>query len=236
MSWTSIEDRVGQKFNMLTVLAVHSKGFRTTEGRYVQARLLCRCDCGTVKDIPAGAVTGGCTKSCGCLDRDILVARNTTHGMSSLPEYKLWKDMRARCNNPSNKFYFRYGGRGISVSPEWQSSFENFYKDMGPRPARRMSIERIENDGHYCKSNCKWATPIEQANNRSSTRLVTYKGSTQSLSAWCRELNINLSTVTGRLDVHGWSVEDAFGTPTRKGFVERNKTKNAVAPVDEGIL
>ncbi len=131
MSWTSIEDRVGQKFNMLTVLAVHSKGFRTTEGRYVQARLLCRCDCGTVKDIPAGAVTGGYTKSCGCLDRDILVARNTTHGMSSLPEYKLWKDMRARCNNPSNKFYFRYGGRGISVSPEWQSSFENFYKDMG---------------------------------------------------------------------------------------------------------
>ena len=116
------------------------------------------------------------------------------------------------------------------------SSFENFYKDMGPRPARRMSIERIENAGHYCTSNCKWATPIEQANNRSSTRLVTYKGSTQSLSAWCRELNINLSTVTGRLDVHGWSVEDAFGTPTRKGFVERNKTKNAVAPVDEGIL
>lgn len=223
MARCALESRLGEKFNRLTVMEIASKGFRTPEGAYKQALLLCACDCGVIKKIPAGAVVGGYTKSCGCLEREQLVARNTKHGLSKLPEYKLWKDIKARCYNTKNKFYHRYGARGVSVCPEWLESFENFFHDMGPRPEHGMSIDRIENNGNYCKSNCRWATPIEQANNKSSNRFIEYNGRVQSLSAWCRELDLNLSTVTGRIDVRGVSVTEALGTPTKKGFVERNK-------------
>lgn len=221
-----VEDRVGQKFNRLTILGVLSKGYRDANGKWTHARLLVQCDCGTVKDVAAGCVTSGGTKSCGCLDTEATVRRNTTHGMSHLPEYKLWVDMRARCNNAGNKFFHRYGGRGITVCPSWLNDFAQFYSDMGPRPSPTHSIERKNNEGPYSPENCVWATPVEQANNKSSNRLITFQGRTQTLTQWCRERNMNLSTVTGRLDGRGWSIEKAFLTPA-KPFVDRKDMRAA---------
>ena len=112
-----------------------------------------------------------------------------THGMSNRSEYWIWKSMRSRCNNVKTENYKNYGGRGIKVCKRWDS-FENFYKDMGPRPSSEYSIERLDNDGNYEPSNCKWGTREEQQNNMRSNVLITYQDKTQTLAQWCRELKV----------------------------------------------
>jgi hypothetical protein len=111
--------------------------------------------------------------------------------------YQAWNSMRHRCNNQGNPFYQRYGGRGIKVCEEW-NSFENFLADMGEKPVG-LSLDRIDNDGDYCKENCRWATPKEQARNRSTAVQVTYAGKTQCISAWAEELGMSFSVLSKRL-------------------------------------
>lgn len=95
----------------------------------------------------------------------------TTHGMSYSKEYRVWWDMLTRCNNSNNKRFKDYGGRGIKVTKRWLK-FENFYEDMGDRPSSEHSLDRIDNNGNYCKSNCRWATRYEQYRNRRANRYV----------------------------------------------------------------
>jgi hypothetical protein len=107
--------------------------------------------------------------------------------------------MRQRCQNPNAIHFDRYGGRGIKVCERWED-FETFAKDMGQRPAG-ATLERIENDGHYCPSNCRWATRQEQARNRSSNRIISFRGRSQTLAAWSEELGLSKNTVSYR-DAH----------------------------------
>lgn len=129
-----------------------------------------RCDCGTDAMVLASNVRRGATTSCGCARRDLSSARAKTHGLSKHWLYKRWAEMIFRCTNPKcDKFEF-YGGRGIKVCDRWLGGFEPFLEDMGAPPTRAHSIDRINNDGDYEPSNCRWATKVEQMKNRRPMR------------------------------------------------------------------
>lgn len=170
---TTLHNLTGMRFGRYVVLQ-QSPSWGTT-------RWVCQCDCGQVRTPSAKSLKKGTAKSCGCLARELLSKRskgkqfNLTHGMEGAPEYRAWDSMLSRCNNPKTKPYPKYGGRGIKVCDSWRK-FENFIADMGLRPGKGLSLERIDNDGDYEPSNCRWATREEQSNNRSISQRVMYKG------------------------------------------------------------
>lgn len=197
------EDLVGKVFGRLTVVA-----YSHTTNKKVH--WICQCACGACCAICASSLKEGNTTSCGCYQRE----KVTTHGMRDSSEYCVWGGMLSRCTNPSTANYSGYGGRGITVCPEWKS-FEQFYADMGPRPSPKHSLDRIDNNGPYCKENCRWATIKEQCNNRRSSRMLTHNGEARTVSQWSEKLELNLSTLTSRLRL-GWSDEKAITTPVRE--------------------
>jgi hypothetical protein len=152
------ERHVGKQFARLTVLSAGAD------------RLLCRCDCGVEKSIKAKHVIYGYTRSCGCLLREMMSTKTKTHGLTSTKEYEIWCSMKARCTRPTTTSYPNYGGRGIRVCDRWMRSFEHFMADMGQRPAG-YSIDRIDVNGNYEPSNCRWVPRAEQMRNTRRTKM-----------------------------------------------------------------
>ena len=178
---------------------------------------VCQCDCGKTKEINGCSLRRGLTQSCGCLHVEMLKARGTHH-KSKTKIYRLWSMMLDRCNNPKNKYYPRYGKRGIKVCKRWET-FDNFYADMGERPNGK-SLDRIDNDQGYTPDNCRWASRREQNLNKADNRRLTYQGKTQTLLEWSEELGINYSTLNTRLQ-RGWPDERVLGQPTKPVSVAR---------------
>jgi hypothetical protein len=130
------------------------------------------------------------------------------------PEYRCWVAMRNRVRNKNNPAYHNYGGRGITICPTWDD-FDTFYSDMGPRPSSAHSIDRIDNDGSYSPSNCRWATSAEQNRNRRSQKMLTVNGETRCISEWTERIGCSSrNTIMMRLKA-GWTPEEAVSIPVR---------------------
>jgi len=121
--------------------------------------------------------------------------RKETHGKSKIPEYRTWVSMKARCYNPNNSGYKKYGGKGLGVCEKWVNDFGQFFIDMGKKPTKKHSLDRINGRLGYSKENCKWSTPQEQAQNTTKTRWISYDGVTMCLSEWAEYFNMT----TGKL-------------------------------------
>lgn len=171
----------------------------------------CLCLCGKRKDISSGALIAGRTLSCGCLGRQHRLEARTTHGATGSKEYRVWQKMLSRCTDTTNRRFKDYGGRGITVCTRWRS-FENFLEDMGQRPSMEHTIDRINNEGNYEPSNCRWATRKEQARNTRRTRLVTFDGVTKPLAQWAEDTSIPYDLFYNRW-VMGWSLEEICRRP-----------------------
>ncbi len=162
---TKKADLTGIKFERLTALSYsHRKVYNGKGLNY----WLCQCDCGKICFASIGSLMSGHNKSCGCLNKERLEKglNRFTHRMTKSKEYRAWVNMRSRCYNPDHRSWPNYGGRGIIVCKRWLSSFISFYNDVGPAPSPRHSIDRKRVNGNYTKSNVRWATREEQANNR----------------------------------------------------------------------
>lgn len=189
-------DLTGKKFNRLTAIALE----RDSAGRL---KWRCSCDCGNTALVYGSHMANGATRSCGCLKSESTAARNratTKHGMWRSNEFAIWSSMLNRCYVKSDKgSYPRYGGRGILVCERWRTDFTAFLADMGPRPSRDHSLERVDNDLGYEPGNVVWATRVEQQNNRHNNVRVTVNGETLTATQLARKHGINDATMFNRL-------------------------------------
>lgn len=135
--------------------------------------------------------------------------RTPNDGRSKRPEYSVWCGMKQRCLNENAHHFCHYGGRGITIAPEWVDSFWRFLADIGPRPGKEFTLDRIDNDGNYEPGNCRWVKRKTQNRNSRSNRLLTFNGKTQSMSAWAEEVGISYGTLKSRFRA-GWTVERAL--------------------------
>jgi hypothetical protein len=193
-------DIVGQKFNKWLVVEFHCYVPMTGVTFW-----LCQCECGTVRSVRQGALKIGSSKSCGCSRRGL----RAVNGFSGHRLYRIWMGILKRCNHINNVSYHYYGGRGIEVCNKWLV-FDNFIKwGLENGYDDKLTLDRIDNNGNYEPSNCRWADRKTQSRNKRNNRLLTFNGKTQCVFAWAEELNIKHSTIFNRLE-RGWTPEKAL--------------------------
>lgn len=204
---------IGEKFGRLTVLK------ELPERKHGGKVYRCQCDCGNTVDVRKDILKSGNTKSCGCLQREkasITAKNKRTHGQSKTRLYGIYHHIINRCYNENVRNYSNYGKRGIKVCDEWLHNFQAFYEwAMNNGYRETLTIDRINVNGNYEPSNCRWATPKQQSNNRRSSILLTYNGETKTIKQWAEKLNCKYCTMVYRYHA-GWSIKDVlFGKEGR---------------------
>lgn len=206
---------IGSIFGRLKIIR------ESTKDRFNRRRFVCECLCGKETIVQIGNLKTGHTKSCGCLEKENLL-KLAGHNkyrfieMNNIEDrkfYVTWKNLNSRCFNKKNSRYKNYGGRGIDVMEKWKN-FKNFWKDMYPSfkehnklfGRNNTNIERIDVNGNYCKENCKWATWKEQANNKTTNRMITAMGKKMNMTQWGEKLGLNSKQIWEKLD-KGISIE-----------------------------
>jgi hypothetical protein len=194
-------DIEGQVFGRLTVLGFASRLPRT--------HWYCSCDCGKVISVGGADLKNGKTKSCECKKSENSKVAATKHGMRFSDEYKIYIQMKDRCTNPKTKCYSRYGGGGVKLL----LTFEEFYQEIGPRPSKNYSVDRIAGGSSpYAKGNIRWATILEQNNNRSNNHRLSFDGQTKTIAEWARDTSLPYSLLKKRIH-RGWCEYHIFTVP-----------------------
>lgn len=188
-----------EKFGKLTVLQ-----YAFTKNN--QAFWQCLCECGNKKNVRTQDLRSGKVKSCGCLRKQLL----TTHGLHNTRIYKIWNTIKGRCYNLKNTNYKYYGERGIKMCDSWKTNFISFYNWAISNGYRdNLTIDRINNNGNYEPSNCRWVTKEVQSWNTRQNHLLTYKNETHCIGEWAKIIGLCSRTLRARIN-RGWTVERAF--------------------------
>lgn len=211
-------DLIGMRFGLL-VAQSYSHSVKNSTSNGYKHYYNCLCDCGNVCIVERQSLKYSNTRSCGCLRSKQLITRNketaSRNGDSVKHErlYDIWGAMFQRCTNPNSKGYQYYGGKGIKICDEWhdwerfkQWSLSNGYQDA-------LTIDRIDTNGNYEPSNCRWVDTIVQANNKTTNKYITFNNKTQSLAEWCRELNLDYDRTKQRINACNMTPEQAFTLP-----------------------
>ena len=195
---------VGKRFNRLTVIKYMGK-----------SKWLCKCDCGNETIVDSHNLRTNHTKSCGCYNKEKFKQRFTTHGLSTTRIYKIYLGIKKRCYNKNYREFHLYGGRGIKVCQEWLDDFMSFYIWSGANGYKDdLTIDRIDVNGNYESTNCRWITQAEQNLNTRKNHYITYNGITMSMKQWAEKCNLSYSTLQHRI-YRNWNVEKALLTPQR---------------------
>lgn len=208
-------DLTGKKFGRLTVIRKIDNCAQLNGKRH--SMWLCKCDCGNIKPYFACNLKRGTSTSCGCFQKEQLSKRRTLHGGWANREklFGVWCGIRKRCNCKTDSHYADYGGRGISICSDWDDYNEFRSWALSNGYVDGLSIDRINTNGNYEPSNCRWATNRDQQNNRRSCIYITFNNETHTLKEWSRIRNINYSTIYQRYKL-GWSTEELLGYIARK--------------------
>lgn len=220
-------DLRGQRFERLLVMSRYEE--TATRERFRNAMWLCQCDCGTKKLVAGANLTTGNTLSCGCLHREQFGSRQRRHGMTKSPEWRSWSQMIQRCHNAKNGSYRNYGGRGITVCNEWRGSFGRFFADIGPKPSREHSLERVDNDLGYSPSNCRWASRAEQTRNRRNNNLIEFEGEKLCLLDWAARLGVSRGGIYTRIN-QGASPQEAIS------YYKENIKRTGAPMIGSGVV
>lgn len=223
---------LGQKFGRLLVL-------RQAEDyigeNYSKSRWLCKCDCGNEIVVRSAGLTSGLTKSCGCLKSDINSKAHKKHNLSGTKIYRIYSGMKDRCFNKNDEHYSDYGGRGITICSEWLGehgvehfakwAYENGFDENADY--RQCTIDRINVNGNYEPSNCRWATQKEQCNNWRKTKRYEYNGEFHTLSEWADITGLNYHMLKARVTKYGYTMKEAIETPKYTRFSKlKSRNKN----------
>lgn len=179
-------DILNKRFGRWTVISESNE-----RSIHKQVYWLCRCDCGTEKLILYGSLVNKNSRSCGCLKIAELIKRSVKHRKTGTKEYRSWQSMKRRCYSKSNNKYKDYGGRGILICDRWKKSFECFIDDMGECPSKEHSLDRIDVNGNYEPLNCRWATHLQQAANRTNNHWIKFKEENKIMQDWARDLHVS---------------------------------------------
>jgi len=200
-------NRTGQRFGRLFVLGYAGKIRKVTAW-------FCLCDCGAITKVVGSRLHNGTSQSCGCLQRELAKTRSISHGDTAgghiASEYYSYIRAKSRCQNPANKDYANYGGRGIEFR---FASYAAFFAEMGRKPTRKHSLDRIDSNGHYEAGNVRWATDTQQAQNKRNNLYLTANGITKQITVWSQDSNLNRTTILMRLS-YGWCESCAVTQPT----------------------
>lgn len=213
------KDLTGERFGKLIV--IRFEGYKVFNDGHKRSKWFCKCDCGKEITVMGGALTSGNTKSCGCSRHIFDNTKKKSHGMRNSRLYRVWINMRVRCNNPKCKRYPNYGGRGIKVCEEWDKNSMAFI-DWALKNGynENLTIDRIDVDGDYEPNNCRWIDMQEQQNNRTNNRVIEFNGEKHTVKQWSRITGIHNDTLLYRLK-RGWSIERTLTEPVHTEYIRK---------------